>query len=448
MRANRDTSSLLQLAEWLVEYGLKENADEIEAAVSESDHLEIDVRMGRIENLTRAVSRRLSVCVFKNQRRAISGTSDLSKSTLKQLVKRAIKRTEFSEPDAYAGLPETSSIIRDSASLRIYDPAVRKISTDFGIQTALEMENIGREDSRITNSLGASFESQESRSFLANSNGFSGDYKETFFYLGLGLQGGCGDNRVEGYWSSTSRFLNELEKPEEIARTAVQRTVRLINPKKIGTKNVPVIFEPNMTSWLLGFLFTCVSGSSAYHRASFLADELGKTIAVPEWTVIDDGIMPGKLGSAPFDSEGVPCRKTKVLNRGNLENFLCNTYAARKLELASTGNAQGRGIGPTNFYLKKGNRSPDEIISSLNKGLILVRTIGHGLNPVTGDISKGAYGLWVENGRILFPVSEITIAGNLGRILQQPIIVGNDLKFRSSVSGPTLQVAEMTIAGT
>ncbi len=448
MKTIPEKSSLIQLAEWLVDYGRKESADEIEAAVSESDHLEIDVRMGRIENLTRAVSRHLSLRLLKNQCSAVSATSDLSKSTLKQLVKRAIKRAELSEPDLHAGLPEASSLTHAPGSLRIYDPEIAGISTDLGIKMALETENLGREDSHITNSLGASFESQESRSFLANSKGFSGEYKETFFHLGLGLQGGSGDNRVEGYWSSTSRFLNGMERPEDIARTAVRRTVRLMNPKKIGTKNIPVIFEPNMTSWLLGFLFTCVSGLSVYQRASFLSDQLGKKIAVPEWTVIDDGTMPGKLGSAPFDSEGVPCRETKVLAKGKLENFLCNTYAARKLNLASTGNAQGKGVGPNNFYLEKGTHTPQKIISSLDRGLILVRTIGHGLNPVTGDISRGAYGLWVENGRILYPVSEITIAGNLGHILKQPVVVGNDLTFRSSVSGPTLQVAEMTIAGT
>ncbi len=446
MTSVRD-NRFLQLAEWLVDFGRKAGADDIEAAVSESDHLEIDVRKGRIENLVRAVSTQMSFRVLKDQRSAVSGTSDLSKSTLQQLVKRAVKRAELSEPDACAGLPETSGAGVDTSALRLYDPEIKKISADIGIKMALETERLGQKDKRITNSLGASFESQESRSFLANSRGFSGNYDETIFHLGLGLQGGNGDNRVEGYWSSTARHLIEMEKPDEIARTAVQRTARLLNPRKIGTRNVPVVFEPNMTSWLLGFLFTCVSGSSVYRKTSFLADQLGQQIASPEWTVIDDGTMPGKLGSAPFDSEGIPCRKTMVLNKGKLENFLCDTYAARKLKLASTGNAQGKGVGPNNYYLKPGTHTPDNLSSNLEEGLILVRTIGHGLNPVTGDISRGAYGLWVEKGHILFPVSEMTIAGNLGQILKQPVRIGNDLKFQSPVSGPTIQVAEMTIAG-
>lgn len=447
MTALEKESSLLHLAEWLVEFSRNQGADEAEAAVSESDDLEIDIRMGRIENLTRAVSRRLSLRILKDRCSVVSGTSDLSKPTLKNMVKRAVERAEFSQPDPHAGLPDTASPSRDPSVLRLYDPEIRKISPDFGIKMAVETENLGMKDSRITNSLGSSFESQKNRMILANSMGFSGEYEETLFHLSLGLQAGRGDRRVEGYWSSASRSLKDLESPADVAGTAVQRTVRLMNPRKIGTRNVPVVFEPAMTSWLLGFLFTCISGTSVYHRASFLGDKLGEQIARPEWAVIDDGTMPGKLGSAPFDSEGVPCRKTTVLSRGVLKNFLCNTYAARKLNLSSTGNAQGQGVGPNNFYLKKGPHKPEEIISSLDKGLILVRTIGHGLNPVTGDISRGAYGLWVENGHILYPVSEITVAGNLGRILKQPVVIGADLEFRSPVSGPTIRVEEMTIAG-
>jgi PmbA protein len=174
---------------------------------------------------------------------------------------------------------------------------------------------------------------------------------------------------------------------------------------------------------------------------------LGEKVAGSEIFVSDDGLMPGMLGTTPFDSEGVPSQKTKIIDRGILKNFLCNTYAARKLKLRSTGNADGSGIGPHNFYLHAGTTSPDKIISSLDKGLILIRTIGHGLNPMNGDISRGAFGLWVEKGQIVYPVSEITISGNLGQILNSIEMIGNDLEFRSPIAGPTIKISELTIAG-
>ena len=178
-----------------------------------------------------------------------------------------------------------------------------------------------------------------------------------------------------------------------------------------------------------------------------LVDKLEERIGNRNVTVIDDGLMPGMLGTRPFDSEGVPSQKTLAVNKGMLQNYLCNTYAARKLKLKSTGNSAGIGVSPNNFYLESGDNSPEEIISSLDKGLILIRTLGHGLNPVTGDISRGAFGLWVESGEVLYPVSEITISGNLGEILNNIELVGSDLDFRSPLSGPTIKVSEMTVAG-
>nr|HUM34121.1 metallopeptidase TldD-related protein [Candidatus Saccharicenans sp.] len=212
-------------------------------------------------------------------------------------------------------------------------------------------------------------------------------------------------------------------------------------------QTVPVISEPMMTSWLLAFLFHCVSGQAVYQKATFLADRMGEKVGNERLRVIDDGLMPGKLGSRPFDAEGVPAQTTSVIEAGILKNFLCNTYAGRKLGLASTGNAEANGIGPNNFYIERGQTPPEEIISSTRKGLLLTRTIGHGLNPVTGDISRGAFGLWIEDGQLAFPVSEIAISGNLNEILNSVDIVGSDLDFYSQICGPTIKVAEMTVAG-
>jgi PmbA protein len=349
--------------------------------------------------------------------------------------------------DEYSGLPSLSPSLIDISSLKLYDPQMAELSADRKIAMAIETEKIGVADKRITNSHGASFETREVKGVLANSNGFLQEYEQTYCGLSVGLQAGETDSRVEDGWFSAKRYFHQLERPEEVAKIAVDRTVRQLNPRKIKSQNVPVIFEPMMTSWLLGFLFACVSGTSIYQKTSFLADKLGQRIGNEKVTVIDDGLIPGLLGTRPFDSEGVPSQKTLVVDKGILRNYLCNTYAARKLKLQSTGNADGAGVGPGNFYLVPGETSPEKIISSLDKGLILIRTLGHGLNPVTGDISRGAFGLWVEKGEIVYPVSEITISGNLGDILNKIEIVGNDLDFRVPVAGPTVLVQELTVAG-
>jgi PmbA protein len=265
--------------------------------------------------------------------------------------------------------------------------------------------------------------------------------------LGVGLQAGDTDHRVEDSWSSSKRHFKDLERPEEIARKAVERAVRQLGPRKVRTQTVPVIFEPTQTAWLMGFLFGCVTGTAVYQRSTFLADRLGQRIGNERVTVVDDALLPGELGSHPFDSDGLPSRRTVVVERGVLKSYLCNTYAARKLGLRSTGSADGGGIGPSNFFLQRGGASPKDIIAGTKKGFLLIRTLGHGLNSVTGDISRGAFGLWIEDGAIAYPVSEVTISGNLGRVLEGVEAVGNDLEFHSPVTGPTLKVAEMTVAG-
>lgn len=438
---------LFKLAEDLVNFGKNQGADEIEVSILDGYEFSVDVRFGKIENLVEAGSRALGMRVIKDKKTAFSSSSDLSRNTLEHLVKNAIKRAALASPDEFSGLPSPSSRHTDILSLTLFDATIPKLSSKKKIALAIETERIALDDKRITNSHGASLETKEIKTVFANSNGFLQEYDQTVCGLSLGLQAGDTDNRVEDYWFSIKRHYKELESPEVVAKKAVERTIRQINPKKIKTQKVPVIFEPMMTTWLMEFLFACVSGVSIYQKTSFLVDKLGEKIGNNSVNVIDDGLLPGMLGSRPFDAEGVPCKKTPVIEDGILKNYLCNTYAARKLKLKSTGNSAGTGVNPNNFYLKAGDIPPDRIISSLDRGLILIRTIGHGLNPVTGDISRGAFGLWVEKGEIAYPVSEITISGNLGEILNNIEVIGNDLDFQSSISGPTIRIQELTVAG-
>lgn len=438
---------LLNLAEMIVGSAKACGADEAEATVSDGREFDVDVRRGRIENLVEAGSRVVSFRIIKDGKTAHAATSDLKPETISRLVGNAVRRAELGSADEYAGLPPLASERVDIPSLRLSDPDIPRLKPDRKIRLALETERIALQDRRITNSHGASFISHEVTTALAASNGFSGSYDQTFCSLSVGLQAGDTDRRVEDDWVSVDRFFKNLESPETVAKKAVERTVRQLNPRKIRTQTVPVVFEPGMTDWLVGFLFSCVSAVAVYQKTTFLAGRLGERIGNDALTVIDDALLPGKLGSRPFDSEGVPCRKTTVFEQGILRQYLSNTYAGRKLGLPSTGNSDGGGIGPNNFFLVPGTFSPKEIIASLDKGFVLTRTIGHGLNPVTGDISRGAFGLWVEGGEVAFPVSEVTISGNLGEILSRVEMVGNDLDFRSPVCGPTIKIGALTVAG-
>lgn len=447
MSSQKTSHELKALAESLVTFGRSQGTDEIEVSLLDGLEFGVDVRLGKIESLVEAGSRYLGLRVIKDNKTAYATSSDLDPDTLKRLVTNAIRRAELANPDEFAGLPSPKLKAVDIPDLNIYDPAISELATEKKIGWALETERIALSDSRISNSHGASFETKELHSVLANSHGFIHEYKETFCSLSVGVQAGETDSKVEDFWSSTERHFRTLDPPEKVGKKAVERTVRQLNPRKIKTQVVPVIFESTMTNWLLGFLFACISGVAVYQKLSFLSDKLGEKIGNDLITVYDDGRMPGKLGTRPYDSEGVPTQKNKIIEKGTLNNFLCNTYSGKKLNLPSTGNADGASVGPNNFYLQPGDISPEKIIQKTERGLILIRTIGHGLNPVTGDISRGAFGLWIENGEIAYPVSEITIAGNLGAILNQIEEKGNDLEFRSAICGPTLKIQELTVAG-
>ncbi|MDD8027287.1 MAG: TldD/PmbA family protein [Acidobacteriota bacterium] len=437
----------LALAERLVRFGRSCGADEIEVGIGDGEEFSVDVRMGQIENLIEAGSRGAGIRVIKDQRTAYASSSDLSPEALERLIRGAVRRAELSQPDPFASLADLSPVRIDAASLDIFDPEIEALPAETKIKLALETERIALADRRITNSHGAGFSSHIARTALASSNGFAGAYAKTFCGLGVGLQAGDTDHLVEEDWHSSRIFFRDLESPEAIARTAIERTVRQLHPRRIGTRRVPVVFEPPMTASLLGFLFGCVSGTAVYQRSTFLADQLGRKIGRDGLTVIDDGLMPRRIGTGPFDAEGIPAQRTVVLENGVLKRFLCNTYASRKLGLPVTGNADGGGVGPNNFYLEPGPHDPAAILRSCDQALLLTRTLGHGLNPVTGDISRGAFGLWIEKGAIVHPVSEITIAGNLGEILRNIEMIGSDLEFRGAICGPTIKVAEMLVAG-
>jgi PmbA protein len=438
-----NTENLLGLTEELVAFGRKNGASQVEVSVRQGTEFSVDIREGEIEKLTEAASKGLSLRVFVEGKVARASSSDLSKETLNRLMTNAIERAKLSSADPLAGLPEKEAQSVDAASLKIYDPALLDMLPEKKVAAARETEAICLADKRVKKSFGAGFRTYVGAVYLTNSSGFSGTYKRTNCSCSVNLQSGEGSNLFDEGWEDASPSLAGLESPEEIARKAINRVTRLIGGRKVETQNVPVIFESPMTASLLSFFYNCVNGNNIYLRQSFLAGKVGEKVGNDLVTIIDDGTTPGGIGSRPFDAEGVPTRKTVVMEKGVLKSYLMDTYAGRKLKMKSTGNASGA----NNLYLAAGTSTPEEIIKSVDKGLFLTGTIGFGLVPTTGDISRGAFGLWIEQGELAFPVSEITISGNLGQILHGIQQVGNDLKFKDPITGPTIKVAEMTVGG-
>lgn len=264
---NKPQECLRDLAEALVRQARKAGADEAEIAISDGREFGVDVRLGEIENLVEAAARHLSLRVIKDMKTAYASTSDLAEETVKRLIKNAVRRAELASRDEFASLPPPTGREDEAPGLRLHDPELAEVDARKKISLALETERIALEDKRITNSHGASFVSNDGTTILANSLGFLGAYEQTFCSLSVGLQAGETDQKAEDYWFSASRFFKELESPEAVGRRAVERTVRQLNPRKIKTQTVPVIFEPDMTAWLVGFLFACVSGVAVYQRA-------------------------------------------------------------------------------------------------------------------------------------------------------------------------------------
>lgn len=437
------SDNLLKVAENLAGFARKKGASQIEVTINEGSEFSLDVRQGEVERLVEAGAKGLSLRLFVDGKMARASSSDLSQETLEKLVENAIERAKISSADPYAGLPEIEAISTDIEKLKMWDPAILEMSPEAKIAAAKKTEKICLADPKVKKCFGASYGTYTGETFLANSNGFSGSYRQTACSSGIYLQAGEEPNLFDEGWGDSSRVLANLESPEEIAGKAIHRVTRLIGAKKVDTQNVPVVFESPMTAGLLAFLFNCVNGNSIYLKQSFLEGKLSEKIGSDLVTVIDDGLIPGAAGTKPFDGEGVPARKTVVIEKGILKSYLLDTYASKKLGLKSTGNSSGA----NNFYLAPGSSKPEDIIKSVDKGLFLTGTIGFGLVPITGDISRGAFGIWIEKGELTYPVAEITISGNLSQLLKGVEMVGDDVKFKDSITGPTIKVAEMTVGG-
>ena len=451
---------LQQLASHVVESAMKSGATAADCIVREGNEFSTTVRCNEVEHLKEAGSKAVGLRVFWGQRTASSYSSDLTPKGVERLVSSAIASARVTSEDPCAGLPEAGLVGAYPGDLDLFSEDVTRLEAPAMIELARRAERSAFAfDPRIRNSEGSSFDAAYGRKILATSQGFCGEYRRSNCSLVVvpvaipdpnPSAGALGMER--DYWYSMSRSFAGLEPPEEVGRKAAERAVRRLGARKVATCRVPVVFDQRTARSLLGSLLDALNGDSIYRGASFLAGKLGEQIAAEAVTIVDDATLPGGFGSSPFDDEGVRAGRTVVIERGILKSYLLNCYAARKLGMKTTGNAArglagNPGIGPNNFFLEPGSATPEEIIRSVRNGFYVTEFMGFGVNVVTGDVSYGAAGLWIENGELAYPVQEVTVAGNLSEMLRAITIVGRDLEFRGPVASPTLKVEEMTVAG-
>ncbi len=439
---------------------MKAGASDAEAIISEGDEFSALVRLGQVEQLKESGSRAIGLRVFLGQHVASTSSSDLSPESIEHLVSGALALARITGEDPYAGLaePEAFGQCAPAESLGLFFDDVNEQPPAERIEIARRAEAAALAyDTRIQNSRGGDFDTATSHKILVNSRGFSGEYRRS--YCGFSASPIAQDaqgNMQQNYWYSSARTTRLLESPEEIGRIAAQRTLRRLGARRVPTQKATVVFSPEIARSIIGNIFDAANGDSVYRHASFFADMLGKEVAGPNITVVDDGTMVtnsiGGFGTSPFDGEGLPTRRKPLVEKGVLKTYVMNTYTARKLGMQSTGNASrglagNPGIGAGNFYLEPGELTPEQIIGDVKNGLYVTSTMGFGVNLVTGDYSQGAAGLWIENGELAYPVEEITIAGNLKDMYRNIVAIGNDLVFRGASAAPTIRMEGMTIAG-
>lgn len=441
------------LAEHVLTLARERGADDAEVMLSAGRNFSATVRLGEVERVQEAASRTLGLRVFKGGRTANRYTSDLTPRGLAQFVDRTLELIEIADPDPAAGLPEWEERPEDP-DLQLYDPAVEALSGEEKIERALRAERAALDfDPCITNSGGASFGTVSTELVLYNSRGTIGRYTGT--HASCSMQAIADDaegKKRNDYWFSMERHLDRMESPEEVGRIAAERALRHLGARKVQTKAVPIVFDPMMAMSLLGIIGGAVSGELLHRRASFLVDLEGTLVASPQVTILDDPLIPARAGSRPFDDEGVASRRNPLFVDGVFQTFLFDTYTALQTGRKSTASSSraiggAASVGTSNLLLVPGLHDPEAIIASVEDGFYVTETIGHGVNMTNGTFSRGAGGMWIEKGRLTYPVSEVNISGNLKEMLAGISMVGSDLLWRGGVAAPTIKIDQMMVSG-
>jgi PmbA protein len=441
---------LKEIAADVLRFAQEKGASDAVVELSEGQGLSVSVRKGQVDTIEQNKDKGIGVTIFLGRDRAIrrgnASTSDFSLQSLKETVAAAYDIARFTAEDDCAGLPDEEMLERSPKDLDLFHPWT--INADQAVQIALRCEAAAfAVDKRITNSEGAGVYAQQSHFVLANSRGFMAGYPYTRHSISVSPIAGKGQHMQRDDWYTSDRNPQRLAEPEAVGRYAAERALARLNARKLDTRKCPVLFEAPLAAGLLGAFVQAVSGGALYRKSTFLTDSIGTQVFGDDIRIVEDPSVRSATGSAPFDEEGVRVQARDVVSGGIVQGYFLSTYSARKLGMKTTGNAGG---SHNMQILSSRTRASDDFMGMLKKmgtGLLLTELLGHGVNYVTGDYSRGASGYWVENGVIQYPVEEITIAGNLRDMFKDIAAIGSDVLVRGTKSTGSILIGSMTIAG-
>lgn len=439
--------------EELTEYALKKakslGATDCAVDVSESFGQSVSVRLREVETIEHTKDKSFGVAVFVGKRRGNASSSDFSKTAIDAAVEKAVDIAKYTAEDPFAGLPDEDMLAKRHRDLALYHPW--DVSTGELIDMALATEASALDySSKIRNSDGANASTEQGHFLAANSRGFKGGYPYSQYSISVSpiAQDKKSKNSEmhRDFWYSANRDPSKLKAPSQVGEIAAERAVNRIGARKLGTRKCPVVFENSLATGLIRSFVGAVSGRAQYQKSSFLLDALGQRVWAPHITIKEDPFLLGEPGSSPFDEEGVKVQPRTVVDRGRLKGYFLSTYSARKLGMKSTGNAGGSHnlLVHSKRMISGGLQA---LLAEMGTGLLVTEMMGQGVNGVTGDYSRGAFGYWVENGVIVHPVEEITVAGNLKDMMLNVIAMGDDVKDTGSIKCSSLLIEGLTIAG-
>jgi len=437
------TDALRDVALAAIERARRGGADQAEAEATQGKGLNVTVRQGELETLEHNVEKSLGVTVYVGGRKGNATSGDFSPQAIATAVDKAITIARHTSADPFAGLADAAQMAREVPDLDLYHPW--SLDADRAIAIAQRCEAAGfAVDARIDNSEGASVSSNDNEFVYANTHGFCGGYRGSSHYIGCAMVASEGEAMERDDWYTAARVAEAMEDAAAVGRRAGERAVARLGSRKIATQTAPVLFNPTMAAGFLGHGINALYGGALYRKTSFLLDSLGQPIFAPLVDIIDDPFIHRAYASSPFDTEGVACERRAIVERGVVRGYFLSAYSARKLGMRSTGNAGGNHnlvVAPTVAG------GLDALARQMGRGLIVTELMGQGVNPVTGDYSRGAAGFWVEGGAIAHPVSEVTIAGNLRELYQRIVAIGDDVDRRGSKHVGSLLIESMQIAG-
>jgi PmbA protein len=433
---------LKQVVQDILAHAKAQGATAAEAGVSATSGISASVRLGEVETVEHNSDNGMGITVYFGHRKGSSSTTDLSPAAIRQSVEAACNIARYTTDDPFSGLANPEEMLTHQPDLDLYHPW--DISVEQAIDIALSCEAAALDtDTRIRNSEGASLNTARGFHVYGNSHGFLGAYPSSRHSLSCSVLAQDGGSMQRDYWYDTNRLPGNLASPESIGKKTAERTLARLNPRKLKTQNIPVLFRSDVAPSLLRNFINAIRGSALYRKSTFLLDKLGEQIFPEHVTISENPLLLQGLGSSAYDSDGVATQSRNIVENGILNNYVLDAYSSRKLGMPNTGNAGG----VRNLSINHNDKSFDDLLNEMQTGLVVTEMMGQGINPVTGDYSRGAAGFWVEHGQIQYPVDEITIAGNLQEMFSMLSFTGNDNDNPGSITTGSWLIEQMMIAG-